>query len=79
MVGERGVKISGGQRQRIGLARALYDSPKILVLDEATSALDSKTEKKVIDSIFSVRKDITIIVISHNLDVLKLCDEIIKI
>ena len=47
-VGEKGIAISGGQMQRIGIARALYDKPKILVLDEATNALDVNNEKKIL-------------------------------
>ena len=46
-VGDKGITISGGQMQRIGIARALYDKPKILILDEATNALDYDTQNKV--------------------------------
>ena len=48
IVGEKGEKIPRGQVQRIGIARALYNDPKILVLDEITSQLDDKTERKII-------------------------------
>jgi len=77
-VGERGVKMSGGQRQRLGIARALYNSPKILVLDEATSALDNKTEEDVMDSIYMM-KNVTIIIIAHRLSTLNKCNRIIEI
>jgi ABC-type multidrug transport system fused ATPase/permease subunit len=73
-VGERGVQLSGGQIQRLGIARALYNSPDILILDEATSALDSKTEKELMDCIYNLKTDKTIIMIAHRLNTLKRCD-----
>ncbi len=78
-IGERGLKLSGGQIQRIGIARALYRNPKILILDEATSALDESTEGKIIDEIYSLPEDITILIISHKTEILKKCDRIFSI
>ncbi|MBT7609966.1 MAG: ABC transporter ATP-binding protein, partial [Bacteriovoracaceae bacterium] len=76
-VGERGVQISGGQRQRIGIARALYQSPSILIFDEATSALDNVTEKSIMMAINKLSKDRTIIMIAHRLTTVKDCDLIL--
>jgi ABC-type multidrug transport system fused ATPase/permease subunit len=78
-IGERGVRLSGGQRQRIGIARALYNNPKLLILDEATNALDNLTEKAVMDAINNLKKDITIILIAHSLSTVKNCDKIFLI
>lgn len=79
IIGERGTKLSGGQRQRISLARSLFNGRNVLFLDEATSALDTKTEERIIDSILSLRKEKTIIMIAHRLSTLDSCDKIINI
>ncbi len=76
IVGERGIKLSGGQRQRIGIARALYKRPDLLILDEATSALDNITEKKVMNNLYTLNKNMTIIIIAHRLTTVLKCDNI---
>jgi ATP-binding cassette, subfamily B, bacterial PglK len=78
-VGEGGIQLSGGQKQRIAIARALYGNPEVLVLDEATSALDDKTEKKIMDEIYKITKDKTLIVIAHRLSTISRCDQIYKV
>jgi ABC-type multidrug transport system fused ATPase/permease subunit len=78
-VGERGIKFSGGQRQRIGIARALYKDSDFIIFDEATSALDNETEIKVMDSINSLDRNITFLLVAHRLSSLKGCDIIIEI
>ena len=78
-VGERGIKISGGQRQRIGIARAIYKKAKFIIFDEATSALDSSTEDEVMNSIYQMDKNITMLVIAHRTSTLKNCNKIIRI
>ena len=78
-VGERGINLSGGQKQRIAIARALYKKKKFLIFDESTSALDQITEKEVMKSILSLEKDITLIIISHKVSTLSICDRIITI
>ena len=50
-MGQDGTSLSGGQGQRIAIARALYESPEILILDEITSALDSKTSQQLFNCI----------------------------
>ena len=71
--------MSGGQRQRLGIARALYRMPEILILDEATSALDFTTEDNLIDTIFNLNNDLTLIIISHRMNTLKKCSMLYEI
>jgi ATP-binding cassette, subfamily B, bacterial PglK len=77
-VGENGIFLSGGEKQRVAIARALYKKPKILVFDEPTSSVDKKTEKQFIQGIKKLKKDFTIIIVTHSLDLLKLCDNIFE-
>ena len=74
--GERGIRLSGGQKQRIAIARALYRESEVLILDEATSQLDKKTESQIINSIKSLKKIKTIIMIAHRENTLEYCDEV---
>jgi ATP-binding cassette subfamily B protein len=78
-VGEMGVKLSGGQRQRIGIARALYKNASVLFLDEATNALDNKTETAIMKSLYSLKENLTIIIVAHRTSTLKGCDSIIEL
>jgi len=77
-VGECGERMSGGQRQRIGIARALYNNPKILVLDEATNSLDDKTEQAIIKEVNYLKGKKTIIMIAHRISTLSNCEKIYK-
>jgi ABC-type multidrug transport system fused ATPase/permease subunit len=78
-IGERGSAFSGGQLQRLNIARAVLQNPDILILDEATNALDKNTEKKVLDYVFKLYKDKTIIMISHDKKALYQCNKIVTI
>jgi len=78
-VGEGGKLLSGGQKQRVAIARALYSSPDILILDEATSALDQKIEMEIMQEIYSLCKERTLVIISHNEAILEGCHKILKV
>ncbi len=79
LIGENGTAISGGQRQRIALARALYKDFELLVMDEATAALDMETEKAVIDAIRQVKKNRTMLMVTHHMSLANECDIVYKI
>ncbi len=78
-VGEDGSRLSGGQRQRIGIARALYFDREVVVMDEPTSALDKETAESVVRNLREISKQRTVVIITHNLDVLNYCDQVLFI
>lgn len=78
-LGEKASKLSGGEIQRIGIARALFNSPEVLIMDEATNSLDKLTEKKILDMIYKLSQKITLIMISHNIENLNRCDRVFEL
>lgn len=77
LVGERGVALSGGQKQRISMARAIINSPSLLILDDSLSAVDAKTEESILNSIKEKRQNKTTIISAHRISSVMHADEII--
>ncbi len=64
---ESGAGLSGGQQQRLCIARALGNQPEVLLMDEPCSALDPIATQKVEELIFELKKDYTIVIVTHNM------------
>lgn len=76
-LGERGITLSGGQKQRISIARALIKSPEIMLFDDCLSAVDTETEEKILNSLRTVSKGKTTILVSHRVSSAKHADKVI--
>ena len=61
------VGLSGGQQQRLCIARALATDPEVLLLDEPTASLDPISAQKVEELVYELRKDMTIVIVTHNM------------
>ena len=74
-------QLSGGQKQRVAIARALVNEPEIIFADEPTGNLDSKTGEDILKLLIKISEDRsrTVIIVTHDLEVAKYCDQIIEI
>ena len=74
-------QLSGGQQQRTSIGRALITNPSIILADEPTGNLDSKASDEIVEILKKSNKELnqTIIMITHNMEIAKECDRIIKI
>ena len=61
------ISLSGGQQQRLCIARALAVQPEVLLMDEPASALDPLATSKIEDLILELKKDYTIVIVTHNM------------
>jgi phosphate transport system ATP-binding protein len=64
---EPGTSLSGGQQQRLCIARALGNQPEVLLMDEPCSALDPIATQRVEELIFELKRDYTIVIVTHNM------------
>ena len=74
LVGERGITLSGGQKQRTAIARAVMRDPRILILDDSLSAVDTYTEETILHNLRDVRKNRTMLIVSHRISTIRDAD-----
>jgi len=78
-IGENGINISGGQKQKISIARSLFCNPELLILDEPTSALDKNNSDNIFKLLNSIKKNVIVIIISHDKEIISKCDKLINL
>ncbi|MBR4906014.1 MAG: ATP-binding cassette domain-containing protein, partial [Clostridia bacterium] len=70
-------KVSGGEMQRIAIARMILKRPKLLIMDEATSGIDVVSEKEVMEALMNMMKNRTVIMVSHDFNLIRKADNLI--
>ena len=70
-----GASLSGGQQQRLCIARALAVKPEVVLMDEPCSALDPIATAKIEDLIFDLKKDYTVVIVTHNMQQAARCSD----
>jgi putative ABC transport system ATP-binding protein len=75
------LEMSGGEQQRVAIARALANTPKILFVDEPTGNLDSEAGKSIMELLKKLNEEheVTVVLVTHNQDLLKYADRVIKL
>ncbi|KKY01493.1 hypothetical protein VN21_08690 [Paraclostridium benzoelyticum] len=76
---EKVENFSGGEKQRVAIARALINNPEIILADEPTGALDSESSKVIMELLKEISKDKTVLIITHDEEVVTYADEIIEV
>lgn len=77
LLSENGANLSIGQKQKIRIARSFLSMKKIIIFDECFAGLDSKTSIKIIENIRKYLNDKIVIIVSNNINNIRLCDKII--
>ena len=78
--GHRPSELSGGERQRVGIARALVNSPSLLLVDEPTAALDRRRSHEVVQLLADKAhaSGVAVVMVTHDRDVLEHCDRVVE-
>jgi hypothetical protein len=79
VIGEKGASLSGGEKQRISIARAIMKDAPVIILDEATANVDPENEKELMQAIYALTEEKTILMIAHRLKTIRNADQIFVI